>query len=137
MTKYKEVEDLLENYSKLEVEIKGIECLIKAEGLKGIFYDDMPKSPNINTSSPVEGTLYKLDRLRNDKLRLEIKKESMDNMFKLLTRLEYDIMKLKYIEGLSKSKIARELDIHENTVSKRHKDILEKCNSYCIRYKLI
>ena len=136
MTKYELVDKLMKEYANLDIEIKGLECLIKTEGIKGMFYDDMPKSPNLNTSSPVENTLNILDKLKNDKMILEIKKESIENMFKLLDKLEYDIMKFKYMNNMTNYQISKMLYVHENTVSKKSKIIVDKFYKYGTRYML-
>ena len=48
------LEGLLYEYKDIKVEIKELELMIDYENIQAVGYDDMPKNPNVNTSSSVE-----------------------------------------------------------------------------------
>lgn len=137
MTNYNKVEELLEEYAELDIEIKGLEYQIKIEGVKGISYNDMPGAPLPSNKSPIENELNKINKLKNDKLCLEIKKEAIDNMLRKLDESEHKLITLKYIKKLSNLQIASQMHMHENSVSNKKKNILIKLYPYAKNHKLI
>lgn len=137
MTDYDKVEQLLENYANLDIDIKGLECMIKIEGLKGISYNDMPGSPLPSNKSSVEIEFNTITKLKNDKIALEIKKEAIENILRILDNTEHTLIKLKYINKLTNQQIAQRLYMHENSVSNKKKSILIKLVPYAIKNRLI
>lgn len=137
MTDYDKVEQLLENYANLDIDIKGLECMIKIEGLKGISYNDMPGAPLPSNKSSVEIEVDNINRLKNDKIALEIKKEAIENILRILDNTEHTLIKLKYINKLTNQQIAQRLYMHENSVSNKKKSILIKLVPYAIKNRLI
>lgn len=134
---YEKVEKLLEEYAEIDIEIKGIEYQVKIEGVKGMSYSDMPGAPLPSNKSSVENELNKIENLKKDKLALEIKKEGIENILRILDETEHNLIKLKYITKLSNQQIAQQLHMHENSVSNKKKTILIKLEPYAIRHKLI
>lgn len=138
MTNYNKVEELLEEYALLDIEIKGLEYQIKIDGLKGMSYSDMPGSPLPSNKSSVESELNTINRLKNEKLYLEIKKEAIENMFRILNDLELNIIKLRYLNNLQFKEIAMKVDRTEQyLVGKRKSIINKKLIPYAIKHKLI
>ncbi|MDU1540596.1 MAG: sigma factor-like helix-turn-helix DNA-binding protein [Paeniclostridium sordellii] len=137
MTDYNKVEELLEEYANLDIEIKGLEYQIKIEGVRGISYNDMPGSPLPSNKSPIENELNKIRKLKDDKLYLEIKKEAIDNMLRILDESEHKLIILKYIKKLSNQQIASQMHMHENSISNKKKNILIKLYPYAMKHKLI
>lgn len=134
---YDKVEKLLEEYAKLDIDIKGYEYQIKVEGVKGVSYDDMPGAPLPSNKSPIEIQLNTIDKLKSDKLHLEIKKEAIENIFRALTKTEKELLEYKYIQGLDNQQIGDKLHLHENSVSNKKKTILIKLYPYAIKHRLI
>lgn len=131
------VDKLLKEYAELDIDIKGLECQIKIEGLKGISYNDMPGAPLPSNKSPIEQELNNIEKLKNNKLYLEIKKESIENILRVLDDSEKEIVKLIYIDKLQNIQIAKRLHMHEVSISYKKKNILIKLVPYAIKNKLI
>ncbi|MCR1822410.1 hypothetical protein NSA58_06390, partial [Terrisporobacter sp. DSM 29186] len=92
MTDIEKVEELLNEYKILKLEIEAIDINIKCIGQKGMNYTGMPSSKNITDG--VHNNYSELEKLKNDKFDKEIKIEQIDNMLKRLTEEEYKIIKL-------------------------------------------
>lgn len=137
MNNYEKVEKLLEDYAELDINIKGLELDIKEEGLKGVSYNDMPGSPLSSNRSPVEIGLNNIEKLKREKITLEIRKEKIENILMILDDRERTLIDLKYIKKLSNQQIAKQLYMHENSVSNKKKTILMKLEPYAIKRKLI
>lgn len=137
MNNYEKVEKLLEDYAELDINIKGLELDIKEEGLKGVSYNDMPGSPLPSNRSPVEIGLNNIEKLKREKITLEIRKEKIENILMILDDRERTLIDLKYIKKLSNQQIAKQLYMHENSVSNKKKTILMKLEPYAIKRKLI
>lgn len=136
MSKFEKLEEILYKYKEYEVELKGIELDIKEIGSVAMRYDDMPTSHNI--SSPVESNYDKLERFKIDKLCIEIKKEKIDNMLRLLNDYELKLIKMRYFDKLESREIARRLNIHETTLYKKRRAIFDnKLIPFAERFKLI
>lgn len=137
MNNYEKVEKLLEDYAELDINIKGLELDIKEEGLKGVSYNDMPGAPLPINRSPVEIGLNNIEKLKREKITLEIRKEKIENILMILDDRERALIDLKYIKKLSNQQIAKQLYMHENSVSNKKKTILMKLEPYAIKRKLI
>lgn len=137
MNNYEKVEKLLEDYAELDINIKGLELDIKEEGLKGVSYNDMPGAPLPINRSPVEIGLNNIEKLKREKITLEIRKEKIENILMILDDRERTLIDLKYIKKLSNQQIAKQLYMHENSVSNKKKTILMKLEPYAIKRKLI
>ena len=124
LTKFEKLENVLYEYSNFDVEIQAIELDMKEIGQMGMTYSDMPKGNYVG--SPVESNYNKLENLKIDKLCLELKKERIDNMLRLLNDSELKIIKLRYFEKLESREIARRLNVHETTLYKRRCAIFDK-----------
>lgn len=138
ITNYEKVEKLLEYYRLIDIDITGLELELKLEGVSGVSYDTENVNPNVNTSSSVENRLQREDKLKSDIFKLEVKKEQMRNMFKLLTAQEEKIIKLRYFEGKEWIDIADVLDVCVDTALRKRKEAINnKLIPFCLRYKLI
>ena len=136
MTKFEKLEEILYKYKQYEVELKGIELDIKEIGSVAMKYDDMPTAHNI--SSQVESNYDKLERFKIEKLCIEIKKEKIDNMLRLLNDYELKLIKMRYFDKLESREIARRLHIHETTLYKKRRAIFDnKLIPFAERFKLI
>ena len=136
LTNFEKLENVLYEYSNYEVEIQAIELDMKEIGQIGITYSDMPRIGNLG--SPVESSYNKLEDLKIDKLCLELKKERIDNMLRLLNDSELKIIKLRYFEKLESREIARRLNVHETTLYKKRCAIFDKkLIPFAERFKII
>ena len=136
LTNFEKLENVLYEYSNYEVEIQAIELDMKEIGQIGITYSDIPRIGNLG--SPVESSYNKLEDLKIDKLCLELKKERIDNMLRLLNDLELKIIKLRYFEKLESREIARRLNVHETTLYKKRCAIFDKkLIPFAERFKII
>ena len=73
MTDIEKVEELLNEYKILKLEIEAIDINIKCIGQKGMNYTCMPSSKNITDG--VHNNYSELEKLKNDKFDKEIKIE--------------------------------------------------------------
>lgn len=137
MNNYEKVEKLLEEYSTLDIDIKGLEYQIKIKGVQGISYDDMPGSPLPSNKSRVEIELRNIEKLKNDKLVLELRKDAIENILRILDDSERKLIRFKYIDKLTNQQMSQRLHMHENSISNKKKTILMKLEPYAIRNKLI
>ena len=136
MNNYEKVEKLLEDYAELN--IKGLEYQIKVEGVKGISYNDMPGSPLPSNKSSIEQELIKIDELKKDKIRLEIKKEGIDNVLNLLSKFEKDLIKYIYIDKLKYKEIENKLSMSKTAIIyNKNKLINDKLIRYFCSFNLI
>lgn len=136
LTNFEKLENVLYEYSNYEVEIQAIELDMKEIGQIGITYSDLPRIGNLG--SPVESNYNKLEDLKIDKLCLELKKERIDNMLRLLNDSELKIIKLRYFEKLESREIARRLNVHETTLYKKRCAIFDKkLIPFAERFKII
>lgn len=136
LTNFEKLENVLYEYSNYEVEIQAIELDMKEIGQMGITYSDIPRIGNLG--SPVESSYNKLEDLKIDKLCLELKKERIDNMLRLLNDSELKIIKLRYFEKLESREIARRLNVHETTLYKKRCAIFDKkLIPFAERFKII
>lgn len=136
LTNFEKLENVLYEYSNYEVEIQAIELDMKEIGQIGITYSDLPRIGDLG--SPVESSYNKLEDLKIDKLCLELKKERIDNMLRLLNDLELKIIKLRYFEKLESREIARRLNVHETTLYKKRCAIFDKkLIPFAERFKII
>lgn len=137
MNNYQKIEKLLEEYATLDIDIKGLEYQMKIEGVKGVMYNDMPGSPNPNIKSSIENELNNIEKLKSEKLVLELRKDAIENMLRILDESERKLIIFKYIDKLTNLQIANRLHMHENSVSNKKKVILTKLEPYAKRYRLI
>lgn len=138
MNNYEKVEKLLEDYAELDINIKGLEYQIKVEGVKGISYNDMPGSPLPSNKSSIEQELIKIDELKKDKIRLEIKKEGIDNVLNLLNKFEKDLIKYIYIDKLKYKEIENKLSMSKTAIIyNKNKLINDKLIRYFCSFNLI
>ena len=137
MNNYKKVEKLLEDYAELDINIKGIELDIKEEGLKGVSYSDMPGAPLPSNKSVVEIGLNTIEKLKREKMILEIKKEKIENMFRMLDDTEYNLIKYRYFDKLSFKEISYKLNLNDNYLLAKRNKIINKLVKYAIKYRLI
>ncbi|MBH0340129.1 phage protein [Bacillus thuringiensis] len=117
--------DWLKNYQKLEEEIAYVEYNLektKAE-LKRWVYGDLrgvrltAESEGAKVECRVEAIEYELAHKMNDMYKLR----------KLISKfrgLDNQILKMKYVEGMTLEKIACELHYHPNYIRKRHAEML-------------
>lgn len=138
MSDYEKVEKLLEEYREINIDIEGLEYQIKIEGVKGLTYNDMPGSPLPNNNSSVEQELIKIDKLKTDKLVLEIKKEGIDRVLKLLNNFENALIKYVYFDKLKYKEIENKLNMSKTgIVYNKDKIINDKLIKYFYKFNLI
>ncbi|WP_195251848.1 hypothetical protein [Romboutsia sp. 1001713B170207_170306_H8] len=137
MSDYEKVEKLLEEYRNINIDIKGIELDIKEEGLKGISYNDMPGAPLPSNKSVVEISQLNIEKLKSDKIALEIKKEKIDNMLNALNSIELKIIKYRYVDKLIFKEIGYKVNMNADYLVTKNKSIIEKLVPYAKRFKLI
>lgn len=108
MNKYKQVEELLKNYTMMQASIENmqdeIEYIKKEDGTTGINYDGVTTSPTHRFSSIVEDTvLSKSEKMHYLKHQIEGAKgllERVDRAMEGLNEIEKAVIIGKYIEGL-------------------------------------
>ena len=135
VTDYEKLEELLNSYSNLDIEIREIELKVRGSSLRGIELNGMPKGNNV--SSPIENELIYVERLENEKIYLQIKKESINNMLNLLDDFEKNLIELRYFKKLQYKQISYELNISELYVGKKRKKALDKILPFVKKYNLI
>ena len=118
------LEGLLYEYKDIKVEIKELELMIDYENIQAVGYDDMPKSPNVNTSSSVESGLDRIEKLRNKKMYLICRQKRIENMLSLLNERDRSIVEMYYFNDYSLRDIAFKLDLNDNYLSRRKAYIL-------------
>ena len=131
------LEGLLYEYKDIKVEIKELELMIDYENIQAVGYDDMPKNPNVNTSSSVENGLDRMEKLRNKKMYLICKQKRIENMLSLLNDRDRSIVELYYFKDYSLRDIAFQLDLNDNYISRRKAYILNKLVPFAVRHKLV
>ena len=131
------LEGLLYEYKDIKVEIKELELMIDYENIQAVGYDDMPKNPNVNTSSSVENGLDRIEKLRNKKMYLICKQKRIENMLSLLNYRDRSIVELYYFKDYSLRDIAFQLDLNDNYISRRKAYILNKLVPFAVRHKLV
>lgn len=138
MSEYEKVEKLLKEYAELNIDIEGLEYQIKVEGVKGISYSDMPGAPLPNNKSLVETELEHINKLKNEKLMLEIRKEGIENVLKMLNDFEQNLIKYVYIDKLKYSEIESKLNMSKTGILyNKNKLINNKLIQYFSKYNLI
>lgn len=137
LTDYEKIEELLKEYREINIDIKGLELEIKEQGLKGISYNDMPGSPLPSNRSTVEIAQLNIEKLKNDKITLEIKKEKIENMLKALNNIEVKIIKYRYVDELIFKEISYKINMNADYLVTKNKTIIEKLIPYAKRFKLI
>lgn len=138
LTDYEKVEKLLEEYREINIDIEGLDYQIKVEGIKGLSYNDMPGSPLPSNRSPIECELNKIDKLKGDKLHLEIKKEGIDKVLKQLNEFENKLIKYIYLDKLKYKEIENKLNMSKTGILyNKDKLINDKLIKYFIKYNLI
>lgn len=131
------LEGLLYEYKDIKVEIKELELMIDYENIQAVGNDDMPKNPNVNTSSSVENGLDRIEKLRNNKMYLICKQKRIENMLSLLNDRDRSIVELYYFKDYSLRDIAFQLDLNDNYISRRKAYILNKLVPFAVRHKLV
>ncbi len=131
------LEGLLYEYKDIKVEIKELELMIDYENIQAVGYDDMPKSPNVNTSSSVESGLDRIEKLRNKKMYLICRQKRIENMLSLLNERDRSIVEMYYFNDYSLRDIAFKLDLNDNYLSRRKAYILNKLVHFAVRHKLV
>lgn len=128
MNKYKQVEELLKNYTMMQASIENmqdeIEYIKKEDGMTGISYDRVSTSPTYSFSSSVEDTaLSKSEKIHYLELQMEgVKRqlERIDRAMKGLTETERIIIEEKYIKGRQWWQVGYKANCSEST-GKRHR----------------
>lgn len=138
MSDYEKVEELLREYAELDIDIKGIEYQIKVEGVRGISYNDMPGAPLPSNKSSIEQELNRIEKLKKDKIDLEIKKEGIDNILNLLSDFENKLIRYIYIDKLKYKEIENKLSMSKTGILyNKDKLINNKLIKYFNKYDLI
>lgn len=117
---YRAVESMLYNYTNLKAQIKNLELDIEEEEnnyctLSAVQYDRESISKTNKFNSEVENRVIKLDKAgTNERVRFlqakkrskEIQIERIDNILSVLSKEEYDLIKLRYFQGMQFKDIA-------------------------------
>ena len=136
MDRYK-IEKLLNEYKEIDIEIKDLNYRISSESIKGAIYDDMPRSPNLNTNSKVESSLVYIEKLNREIQHLVNKKKRINNLLDILCERDRNILKMYYVEDLTLRDISFKLDLSDKYVSTKKNKIIDKLVPYAYKYKLI
>lgn len=131
------LEELLSEYKEIDIEIRDLNYRVYSESIKGVTYDDMPKSPNLNTNSPVENSLIKIEKLKRDIKELENKKNRIENLLDLLNDRDKTILRMYYINDLTLRDISFKLDLSDKYVSSKKNKIIDSLVPYACKYGLI
>lgn len=131
------LEELLSEYKEIDIEIRDLNYRVYSESIKGVTYDDMPKSPNLNTNSPVENSLIKIEKLKRDIKELENRKNRIENLLDLLNDRDKTILRMYYINDLTLRDISFKLDLSDKYVSSKKNKIIDSLVPYACKYGLI
>ncbi len=134
MNKYKQVEELLKNYTMMQASIENIkdeiEYLKKEDGMTGISYDGISTSPTYRFSSSVEDTaLSNSEKIHYLELQIEgIQRQidRLDRAIKGLNETERIIIRGKYIEGLQWWQVAGQVRYSERWCKELRKNAINK-----------
>lgn len=130
-----QMENLLYEYRDIDFEINDLKLYL--EEIRAISYDDMPKSPNVNTSSGVENFVLMKEKTNRDIKRLEIKKGRIDNLLNLLNDRDRTILKMYYIDDLTLNDIAKEVELDVKYLSLKKNKLLDRLGPYAVKCGLI
>lgn len=117
--------DWLKEYQRLEEDITYLEYNLdktKAE-LKRWIYGDLQcirlsaASEGAKVEERVKAIEYELAHKMNDRYRLK-------HLMSKFRGLDNQILKMKYVDGMTLERIARELHYHPNYIRKRHAEII-------------
>lgn len=131
------LEELLNEYKEIDIEIRDLNYRINSENIKSVIYSDMPKSPNSNTSSSVESSLVKIEEFKKQINDLETKKNRIENLLDILNDRDRIILRMYYIDDFALRDIAFKLDLSDKYVSSKKNKIVDKLVPYATRYGLI
>ena len=131
------LEELLNQYKEIDIEIRDLNYRINSENIKSVIYSDMPKSPNSNTSSSVESSLVKIEEFKKQINDLETKKNRIENLLDILNDRDRIILRMYYIDDFTLRDIAFKLDLSDKYVSSKKNKIVDKLVPYATRYGLI
>ncbi len=131
------LEDLLYEYKDMKVEINELELMIDYENIQAVGYDDMPKGPNISTSSSVENGLNRIEKLRSKKYYLVCKQKRIANMLTLLSDRDKTIIEMYYFHDCTLRDIAFKLDMNDSYISRRKAYVLNQLLPFAKKYNLI
>ncbi len=134
MNKYKQVEELLKNYTMMQASIENIkdeiEYLKKEDGMTGINYDGISTSPTYRFSSSVEDTaLSNSEKIHYLELQIEgIQRQidRLDRAIKGLNETERIIIRGKYIEGLQWWQVAGQVRYSERHCKRIRTEAIER-----------
>lgn len=130
---------MLYNYKLVKAEIKNIELEIKElereyNGCSAIGYEEKT-GPTNKFNSSVENEMmakrFGPDKLMRKRDILINQIQKIDNALEALTGREHKIINLKYFEKMSNQDIAREMDLTEQWICGRKKQI-NKCTAYSL-----
>ena len=131
------LESLLYEYRDIKVEINEIELMIDYENIQAVGYDDMPKSPNVSTSSSVESGLNRIEKLRAKKHYLICKQKRIVNMLTLLNDKDREIIEMYYFNDCTLRTIGYKLDMNDSYVSRRKAYIINKLLPFAKKHNLV
>lgn len=127
--------EILNEYRLIEYDIEALRLKIKENGLKGVIYDDMPKSNNITSS--VENTVLLSEKLNAKIQYLELRKSMIDNWLNVLAERDRNIIKMRYIERMPVYMIARKLDLTERQIRYLRSRSIKVLELFAEKYGLI
>ena len=131
------LEELLSEYKEIDIEIRDLNYRIYSEDIKGVAYDDMPKSPNSNTNSSVESSLIMIEKLKRNIKELENKKNRIENLLDILNDRDKTILRMYYVNDLTLRDISFKLDLSDKYVSSKKNKIIDRLVPYACKYGLI
>lgn len=105
----------------------------EAAGLKAIVYDDMPKNPNIERDLSDAVALIE-EKVRRYRATVEVCDDLMRRIELSIqtapTRLQYRILRLRYIDGLKLNDVADAVGKTRQWVNTQHGIALQKIRIY-------
>lgn len=133
---YKKAEAILYNYPILEAKIKNLELeldeLLEYDVLPASSNNIKPGSTTNAISNSVESEVVKRDDNQRAKCiqkkikKLQRQKQKIENALEALSDDQREIVELKYFKQRSLRWICNEKKIHEVTLSRKRKEIIEK-----------
>lgn len=132
-----DVKVVLNEYREINIDIEGLEYQIKTEDIRGVSYSDMPGSATPNNKSSVESSILKIEKLKKDKLALEIKKEAIDNILNRLSEFDHNLIRFIYIDKMKYKQVENKLNMSRSGIINNQKRIMCELYKNFIKFNLI
>lgn len=133
MTRYQNLESILNQYKFIKVQINNLKIELKnaeLDGIGAIDYSRDKLSNSYKISSIVENLAFtenkEKEMIEKELQYLEYLKEKTDNALELLNSRDKKIIELRYIEKVPNIEIARRYYLSESSVRKIRKEAISK-----------